>query len=166
MKKTFFIFIICLSPVLYCSDSETVDLIPDQEYSEEKLLVNTVIKEKASCHYSCCPKTYNNYSCTDRGCDSVIGILPACACLGIREMITDCGVWTRNGSISFVQAHEKIWCSRDVWFPCCCDTSKEVCTSAVVNCSTGVTIASIAYGLCLFLPCITKKGCTFIKKKK
>lgn len=165
MKHSFFLIIAYFPSIaLYCSDNgETVKFIPDKEYS-----INNggfFYKQKAACNYSCCPNAYKDYSCTERGCNALIGILPACCCLTVREMVTDCAVWTKNESISFVQAHAKMWCTKNAWFPCCCDTSKEVCTSTMVNCSTGITIASITYALCLFLPCITQKGCMFIKKK-
>ena len=165
MKHSFFLIITYFSSgAAYCSDSpETITFISKQEYSTNN--DNLTSKQKTTGNCLSCTNVYKNYSCSDRGCNALIGSLPNCCLLGIREMVTDCVVWTKNESASFAQAHAKMWCAKEAWFPCCCNTSKEVCTSTMVNCSTGITIASITYALCLFLPCITQKGCTFIKKK-
>lgn len=105
--------------------------------------------------YKMCPSPYQKWSCEDRGACASRLYMSTVACLIGREV----GALLRSGDYdsSCSQAHQQMWCSKNMCFPCLCSSCKYKAASIFANSISIITLGSALLGLCVFAPCI-KKG--------
>jgi hypothetical protein len=132
-------------------DSEGSIQIIDQE-----LPLQTSLKSKKLWPYKMCPKPYKKWSLRDR-CDTLVPSAYICAsCIGGVEGVAWCISCDQYQTCA--HAHEIAWCSKNMWFPCFCDSPQDTCVSIIANVKSVAFFSPVAAALCILAPWFKKGG--------